>query len=398
MSVTELPQSPEQFLPHAVHEDVQGRRLMFVIEALTVGGAERMVIDLANEFSRRGAYVSVVCLSALGELAVSLSSDVSLHLLNKKPGVDLSVVKRLRELVISQQSEVVNSHLWTANLWTRLALYKHPTPVVVTEHNRDVWKRGHNKFIDRLLSHATAKLIAVSEDTANFYRQDVGIAEKLVCVVNNGVDTARYAAGQGSTLRSQLVGDKELLIGSVGRLALQKNHVRLVEAASILKSRNVSFQVVIAGEGPERARTQACIAEFDVADCVTLLGERSDVPDLLSALDLFVLSSDREGHPLSALEAQSAGTPVVLTNAGGSEDAISCSQSGYGGLLVDKSAVALADAIAELATDRAKLSRMAEFAADYAATHFDKQIMINRYSDIFEQVRTVRPAASRNAA
>ena len=364
-----------------------GRRIMFVIEALTVGGAERMVIDLANEFSSRGDYVSVVCLSTMGELAESLSADVSLFLLHKKPGVDIGVSRRLRDLVIEHEIEVVNSHLWTANLWTRLALFRSGVPVVITEHNRDVWKRGHNKLIDRALSHVTAKLIAVSEDTADFYRHDVGIRNSLVTIINNGVDTKRYAAGNGESLRSQLAGSNELLIGTVGRLAAQKNHPRLVQAAAILKAQGLPVRVVIAGDGPERASTQASIVEYDVADCVTLLGERSDIPDLLAALDVFVLSSDREGHPLSALEAQSAGTPVVLTRAGGSADAISSSADQCGGLLVDKSPEAIADAIAKLSADRPRLNAMARFASAYAAAHFDKQTMIDRYSDIFDAVR-----------
>ncbi len=362
------------------------RRLVFVIEALTVGGAERMVVDLANEFVARGDLVSVICLTSKGELAASLVADVSVFLLNKKPGADIGVIKRLRDLVLEQNATVVNSHLWTANLWTRLALIRSGIPVVVTEHNRDVWKRGHNKFIDRALSHVTARLIAVSEDTADFYRQDVGVNKRLVTVVNNGVDTTRYAAGKGDSLKAQLASHNELLIGTVGRMAAQKNHPRLVHAAAILKAQGLPVRVVIAGDGPERAHTEASVAEHDVADCVTLLGERSDIPDLLAALDIFVLSSDREGHPLSALEAQSAGTPVVLTNAGGSADAIARSSGHCGGLLVEKTAEAIAAAIAELADDRSRLHAMARFASTHAAAHFDKQTMIDRYSEIFDSV------------
>jgi len=363
-----------------------GRRLVFVIEALTVGGAERMVVDLANEFSLRGDHVSVVCLSTRGELAKSLSDAVNLSVLYKKSGADIRIVKRLRDLVVNEKATVVNSHLWTANLWTRLALFRTGIPVVATEHNRDIWKRGYNKLIDRLLSHVTARLIAVSEDTADFYRHDIGVNKDLVTVVNNGVDTRRYAAGNGDKLRAELANQDELLIGTVGRLADQKNHPRLVHAAAILKARGVPVRVVIAGEGPDRARTEASILEHDVTDCVTLLGERSDIPDLLAALDVFVLSSDREGHPLSALEAQSAGTPVVLTMAGGSADAIADSSGRSGGVLVEKSPEAIAVAIAELANDRSRLCDMSSFAAQYAATYFDKQVMIDGYSEIFDQV------------
>lgn len=363
------------------------RRLMFVIEALTVGGAEHLVVELANEFVLRGDVVHVVCLSAIGELADRLSPDVGLHLLNKRPGVDLSIPGRLRKLANRYSIDVVNSHLWTANLWARVALFRSGIPIVATEHNRDIWKRFHNRVIDRVLSHTTARLIAVSEDTASFYRDDVGVDGKLITVINNGVDTQLYASGNGQTLRSMLATPEEFLIGTVGRLAEAKNHIRLVEAAAILQKTGLAVRVVIAGEGPCREATESKIKELNVADCVTLLGERSDIPDLLAAFDVFVLSSDREGHPLSALEAQAAGTPVVLTNAGGSADAVSKSDQGFGGVLVEKDASALAQCLGELATQPETLAAMSSFARAHAAQYFDKKTMIDRYSSIFSLVK-----------
>ncbi len=363
------------------------RKVMFVIEALTVGGAEHMVVDLANEMALRGDIVHVVCLTLLGELSHKLTSDVTLHVLNKKPGIDPGLPSRLRALARRYDVDVVNSHLWTANLWTRIALYRSGVPVVVTEHNRDVWKRLHNRMLDRLLSHTTARMIAVSEDTANFYRTRVGVASHLITVVNNGVDTAKYASGNGAKLRPALAREQDFLIGTVGRLAIAKNHPRLVEAAGILRDQGVQIQVVIAGEGPERKRTEDKISELGLQQQVTLLGERSDVPDLLAALDVFVLSSDREGHPLSALEAQAAGTPVVLTDAGGSADAVSKSDTGSGGVLVERSAAALAVCLAELANQPRKLQEMSQFAQSYAVKYFDKSLMIDRYSAIFDAVQ-----------
>ena len=364
------------------------RRLMFVIEALTVGGAEQLVVDLASEFVSRGDHITVVCLSNRGELADRFNSSVGVHVLNKKRGIDFRIIPQLRALVKKQRIEVVNSHLWTANLWTRLALCNVGVPIVITEHNRDVWKRTHNKIIDRILSRFTRKLIAVSRDTASFYKEDVGIDDSLVCVVNNGIDTERYAAGNGQTLRKQLAADNQLLIGTVGRLAPQKNHARLVHTAVILKERKLAFKVIIAGDGPEFERTQALIDQNDLSDHVTLLGKRTDIPDLLAAMDVFVLSSDREGHPLSALEAQAAGTPVVLTNAGGSADAIAVSGDNNGGMLVEKTPEAIADAIIALAENRPLLAQMSQFASTFALANFDKQTMINRYSDIFDSVST----------
>lgn len=363
------------------------RRLMFIIEALSVGGAEQMVIDLANEFVLRGDVVHVVCLTTLGELSNRLSSNVVLHVLNKKPGIDPTLPKKLRAVTLDNKIDVVNSHLWTANLWTRLALIKSGVPVVVTEHNRDIWKPFYYRLCDRLMGHATDRLIAVSEDTANFYRHDVGVINKIITVVNNGVDTSAYADGRGVELRKTLAKPDEFLVGTVGRLADAKNHSRLVEAAAILRDQGVPIRVAIAGEGPERATTEATIERLSMGEHVTLLGQRKDIPDLLAAFDVFALSSDREGHPLSALEAQAAGTPVVLTDAGGSADAVSEDDSGYGGMLVERSAEALATALAKLATDPTRMSAMSVFAKAYAKQNYDKTIMINSYSSIFDEVR-----------
>lgn len=374
-------------LPHNVSFLHTRRRIMFVIEALTVGGAEQMVVDLANEFVERGDSVHVVCLSALGELTARLSPEVTLHLLNKKRGVDYRIPGRLRALAVKHRIQVVNSHLWTANLWTRLALVKSGIPVVVTEHNRDIWKKLHNRIVDRALSRVTARMIAVSQDTANFYAQDVGIDEALISVVNNGVNTSLYASGHGDELRESLASPEEFLIGTVGRLATAKNHPRLVEAAALLRDAGVPVRVVIVGEGPERQTTEDKIAELSMGNIVTLLGERDDVPDLLAAFDVFVLSSDREGHPLSALEAQAAGTPAVLTDAGGSADAVSQDEQGAGGILVEKTPEALASCLAELAADPVRLAQMSAFAQAHAAQHFDKTLMIDRYSDIFDSVQ-----------
>jgi len=291
------PLIPSKAVPVASGQ-VASRRLMFIIEALTVGGAERMVIDIANALAARGDDVHVVCLTAPGDLSNGLDASVHFHVLDKKPGIDISIVGKIRRLVTSLKIDVVNTHLWTANTWTRFALSRSGIPVVVTEHNRDIWKKAHHRAIDRMLSHAMCRLIAVSEDTASFY-----------------------------------------------------------------------------------------IAQQQAEHFVSLLGTRSDIPDLLAALDVFVLSSDREGHPLSALESQAAGTPVVLTDAGGSADAVSRDGDACGGVLVQRTSTALAEALRELLQDPNRLVDMAAFARRHASDCFDKSTMVDQYSAIFDACR-----------
>jgi len=176
-------------------------------------------------------------------------------------------------------------------------------------------------------------------------------------------------------------------LGTVGRLVSAKNHVRLIEMAVELKSRDVAFKLVIAGDGEERAAIEAKINQQDLSQQVLLLGQRLDIPDLLHSLDIFILSSDREGHPLTALEAQAAGTPVILTNAGGSADAIAGGRGQMGemlgGMLVEKSPRALADAVVALQQSELSLARRGKQAQAYALAHFDKRQMIDAYQRLF---------------
>lgn len=359
------------------------KTIAFCIEALTVGGAEQMLVAMANQFIARGWQVHMVCLTKAGELAPMLHKDVRLHVLDKQPGADFRLPRRLRALLKSINPTAVNCHLWTANLWTRISLLGSAIPVIATEHSRDTWKPAHYRVLDRLLAKSTTKLVAVSNDTAEFYKTDLRIPESTVCVINNGVDTKRYAAGDGDALKKLWAPDNQLLIGTVGRLVPAKNHIRLLDATALLIQQVPSLKVVFVGDGELKTELENAVEQKQLQDNVILAGGRSDIPDVLAAFDIFILSSDREGHPLTALEAQSAGTPVILTKAGGSADAIAISGNECGGVLVEKDHQALADAILKLSADKDLLHSMGTFAQQHALAHFDMQHMVDQYEQLF---------------
>lgn len=370
--------------------------LVFVIEALTVGGAEQMLVAMANQLCSQGWPVHMVCLSKAGELAAILDSRVELHVLEKSPGFDHSLPGKLRKLIGSIQPMAVNCHLWTANTWTRVSLLGAGHRIIATEHSRDTWKSTPYRLIDRLLASQMQTLVAVSSDTADFYMREIGVPQRKVAVINNGIETARFRNADGTVVRAELATDDKILVGTVGRMIDAKNHPRLVQAVARIRDQVPSLRLVFVGDGPERKPLEAAIVEHGVADITTLTGTRSDVPEILKALDIFVLSSDREGHPLTALEAQAAGTPVVLTNAGGSADAI-VTQTGSvplpgqaleapaitGGILVEKSVDALADALLALAQNESLRREMGVLGSELCENSFDQDVMVSKYLDLF---------------
>ncbi len=362
------------------------KTILFAVESLTVGGAERVIVNLANQFNSETWNIHVACLATAGELAADLSPNVTLHCLNKKPGFDLGLVNKLRRLLKEVKPDIINTHLWTANTWLR-AVNLNKIPIFVTEHSRDNWKPAHYKKIDKLLSFCTTRLIAVSQDVAAYYHAEIGISQSLIQVILNGVDVLKYEKGDRQKIREELkIPDDHFLLGMVGRMVTAKNYPRLIEAIALIKKTLPNIKCVIAGEGPERAKIEQAIQDKNLSDSVFILGTRSDVKDILAGLDVFTLSSDREGHPLTALEAQVAGIPIVLTDVGGCKDAIVLGKKNdslNGGIIVTPSATHLADAIIELLQNERKRKKMSQIALRYAKEQFSLERMIQDYETLF---------------
>ncbi len=147
-------------------------------------------------------------------------------------------------------------------------------------------------------------------------------------------------------------------IGSVGHLRKEKAYEVLIEAAALLRDRGVGPNVLIAGEGLERERLESLIAARGLEGQVRLLGARSDVPDLLAALDVAVCCSEFEGGPLSVMEYMEAGLPVVASDVGGLPELVVDGESGI--LVPPRDPAALAAALGELIGDPAARRRMGE--------------------------------------
>jgi glycosyltransferase involved in cell wall biosynthesis len=369
------------------HRRLEPIRVVFAIGGLVVGGAERLVIEMANHFAEIGWISQVLCLDQAGIMSDDLSKKVLLTVLKKKSGYDFSLIMKIRRFVDHYKPDVINSHLWTANTWMRAALIDKKVPIVITEHNRDVWKSSTKKMIDRLLQYRAAQLIAVSEDTADFYRIEVGVHPSRILIINNGIDLTKYSSGVRQDLHTELniKRNRKLLI-QVGRLVEQKNHYRFLDAIKILQQTNQNFCGLIVGDGPLRADLECYANQHDLMEFVRFMGTRKDIPNLLTSADIFTLSSDREGHPLTAMEAQAAGIPVVLTDVGGAKLAIGRKGNQSGGILVEPNAQQLAMAWKTLLDDDSNRLAMGQFAREFALSHFGIDSMFCKYKELFENV------------
>lgn len=277
---------------------------------LNVGGAERVVLDLARAFADAGHPVSIVALANDRELLSQVDTQrIEIHFLamNKSPGGFLDGARRLAAIIRRLQVDVIHAHMPHAVFVASAARLLAGTrvPLVHTSHNF-----SFSPTLGLAL-RATRRLRSV--DVLLAPGQHAGINARRTVTIPNGIqlDTDAAPAVRGNRSRPVIL--------SVARLTEQKNPAALVDAFATLRQRGEDRNAVLqlAGDGPLRAGVQAQITRLGLDDSVTLLGTRSDVRALLASADVFVLSSRWEGLPLAVLEAGAAGLPVVAPPTGG---------------------------------------------------------------------------------
>ena len=208
-----------------------------------------------------------------------------------------------------------------------------------------------------------------------------GIDPKRVIVIDNGVAPLKPDAAQASALRNEMLAPAGTrLVLSVGRLVPQKAQQVLIQAAEIVIRSFPWTRFVIAGEGPEREALQSQIAQSGLGEGVRLLGARTDIPELLAASDLFVLSSSSEGMPVALLEAMASGLAVVTTRVGGMPDVISDGETGI--LVPPQDPFALAGAICKVLQDDDLRLRLGLSAKALIEKEFSLEKMGKKYLDL----------------
>ncbi len=353
-------------------------KVLQVIESLTAGGAERLVIELAGEYVSLGVDSHVLCLSSPGPWASRISENgIYVGCLDKRPGIDLRVLPRLRKTIASLRPDVVHTHLFTANLWTRLAgLPRRDWGLVVTLHNIDNWRGRTHLFADSLLAHAADCYVGVSGAVTDYYA-GLGLSRSRLATILNGI----HSNGE---LFPQPLTRPVPLLRACGRLVEKKGFALLPSVASFLKKRGIDFKMEIIGDGPERGKIEAAIHLLGLADCVHLLGERDDARRLIGECDVFIMPSFGEGLPLVVLEALHAGRPVVTTDLPGLAGVV---DNGAEALLVPMGSPRdIAGAVASLIACPDQARAMARAGRVRAKKHFSIERTAASYLDLYKSL------------
>jgi glycosyltransferase involved in cell wall biosynthesis len=367
---------------------VRKLRVLTLVDKPTVtGGAERLAAVVAMKLDP-ARFESVLCASrqtdeplldreleeaGIGVLALGRRS--TLDLLAWRPLVSL-----LRDGV-----DVVHAHMFGSNVWGTVLGRLSGVPVVVAhEHTWSFQGRPLRRFLDReLVARWADVFVAVSGEDRRKMIEVEGVDPAKIRLIPNGIPSP--ANGAVADVRAELgIEPGAPVLGVVCELRAQKALEVLFEAAALLLAEFPTLKVLVAGDGPERARLEEDARRLGVADTVLFLGIRRDVPAVLAAVDVAVLSSDYEGSPLSVMEYMAAAKPVVSTRVGGVPELV---QEDVHGLLVEpRDPEALAEAVARLLRDPALAKRLGAEGRKRQQREFSLEAMVGRIEDLYEEL------------
>lgn len=356
------------------------------------GGAERSVSLLLAGLQQRGHRVLLLCNDPVvsgpaRELGVPaevlpLGGDAALHHAAR-------LALRLRRLRPDALVVGTFKKVWLAGLAGRLAGV--PRIVARIGLQSDVPRNAKYHFaFRRLVDH----VVVVAERLRPAYEALPGYGPPRVWRIANAVHPTVPRLPAGAVRAALGIAPDAQVVGTVARLAPQKRLDRLLDAVSRLPGK---AHCVIAGEGPWRAMLERQAAWLGIADRVHLLGYRADVADVLSALDVFVLTSDQEGMSSAMLEALAAGVPVVSTAVSGTEEALRPGRSGVApGAVVGFDADAVAQAAGALLADPRRRAEMGAAGVMRAAADFSFPAVLDRWEQVLGRQRA--PVRARRRA
>jgi len=367
-----------------------------VIHRLDYGGLENGLINLVNHLPHERYRHAIVCLAGYSDFRARIQRpDVEVLSIDKQPGKDPAAYVRLWQTFRRLRPSIVHSrNLGTVDTqWVAtVAGVRHRI------HGEHGWEAGDPNGLSRRAirirrgsAPAIHRFIAVSRDIASWLTDKVGVGSARITQIYNGVDTGRFhphGAVAGDAPWESTRDGIRVVIGTVSRLDPVKNHLMLIEAfrrlVPTLSPSGIDARLMIVGDGPMRRQIESCARDAGLADRIWLAGSRNDVPELMRAMDIFVLPSLNEGISNTLLEAMATGLPIVASRVGGNPEIAGTAQCGV--LYEPNETAALVTGLECLVTDRPRRVEAGRAARARVAEQFSLESMVRGYAAAYDAV------------
>jgi glycosyltransferase involved in cell wall biosynthesis len=356
------------------------------------GGIQNQILNLLKVYDRETFTPHVCCFGPKMEMGRAVEGlGVDFIAFNREDYRNFSprLLMNLYKLIKDRHIHIIRSHNYRANLYGLLAGRLAGVPVIASVHNvyTDKDKSRKRKMINRLLFKIADSLVAVSDAIKNDVLSYLKIDPLKITVIYNGVDTARFDPERTfKDIREELsIGKDDILIGFIGRLVNFKGVEHLIKAVALLKDEFGGMKLLIVGDGPVADALQKKTAALNISGITLFTGNRNDIPDILSSIDILAIPSvGEEGFPNTLVEAMAMGKPVIATTVGGITEVI---EDRVTGLLVPPGEpLRLAAALKTLITNRELSSKMGLDARRVVREKFGIRATAEKWESMYKTV------------
>jgi glycosyltransferase involved in cell wall biosynthesis len=368
-------------------------KILFVIENIYFGGGERAFAQIINGLNREKFDLYVACANDK-EFIERIRGAAKVFTFNFRRGSIFYNVNKLAKIIREEKIQIVHSQGGRADFFARVSVKKAKVAKSVSTvatpvegYDVGLLKKLCYIFMDRLSELFVYRFIVVSEALKTHLIKKHGIRTERIVKISNGVELSEYRENSSAREKIRLefkLNADTLLVGFVGRLVWQKGIGYFIQAVKEIEKSNLSKDIMyfIVGEGGLRGRLENEVIELGLEDKVIFSGFRKDIKEILSAFDIFVLPSLKEGQPIVLLEAMAIGLPIVATNIDGVKEMLVDGETGM--LVKPRDYVALAKAILSLAQDKEKASRLSSHAKKLCEDNFNIDSAILQHAYIYE--------------
>jgi len=307
-------------------------KIAIVIDALAAGGAERQAVTTAIELTRRGEHVELITYHPDNDFLQEIRAHGVKHVTISKEWLPrISRIVYLTRYFRGAKFDVVHSFNSVPSTYGRLAARLAGVPAIFGGARIEKRDGFLIRVVNRVLTPGTAGWIVNAPCVARVVIKDFGASEQRVFVVPNAISPSRFCSLLTVAQARQRFGlpAEAKVVTIIANLRPEKNHAMFLRMASRLVKSHGSLAFLLAGHGPAKESSELLCQQMGLQRHVRFLGRCSEIPDLLRATSVHVLTSSAEGIPNAVLEASCAGVPTVSTDHGGAHRVILDGQTGF---------------------------------------------------------------------
>lgn len=370
------------------------KTVLILLDTLYSAGAENIAVRLAVGVHHSPNYRPILFATRDGgDLEEALrKEEVGYTLLGRRHTYEVHKFLPVKRVIREDNVSLIHAHKTGSNFWGSIIGRLSGVPVIAHAHGKVHTRRS--ALVNRLIAGLSYRMIAVSDHQRRSLIDEDGISPSKIVTIYNGIDHDQFRTEPAPDVRRRLgLEPGSYVIGICAALRPEKRHETFLLAAKDVTRQKKNARFLIIGDGARRGMLTQLAAELGISGQCIFTGHVKNVADVLSVLDVGVLSSDREGMPVTLLQYMASAKPVVATRVGGIPEAVEDGASGF--LVPAGDHEALASRLVQLGKNGALRSSMGQKGLAIVRDKFSEKLMLSRVMELYAEALAGHESASK---